>query len=50
MIVTFHSIINDYCINLYDIGGKARRKEPLGRPRRRWVENIKRDIQEIALD
>jgi hypothetical protein len=23
------------------IGGKARRKEPLGRPRRRWVENIK---------
>jgi hypothetical protein len=27
----------------YDIGGKARRKRPLGRPRRRWVYNIKMD-------
>jgi hypothetical protein len=28
-----------------DIGGKARRKEPLGRPRRRWVDNIKMDLK-----
>jgi hypothetical protein len=28
-----------------DIGGKARRKELLGRPRRRWVDNIKMDLK-----
>jgi hypothetical protein len=33
-----------------DIGGKARRKEPLGRPRRRWVDNIKMDFGEIGWD
>jgi hypothetical protein len=33
----------------YDTGGKVRRKEtrPLGRPRRRWVDNIKTDLREI---
>jgi hypothetical protein len=31
-----------------DIGGKARRKEPLGRPRRRWVDNIKMDLREVG--
>jgi hypothetical protein len=31
-----------------DIGGKARRKDPLGRPRRRWVDNIKMDLREIG--
>jgi hypothetical protein len=35
---------------IYDIGGKARRKEPLGRPRRRWVDNIKTDLGEIGWD
>jgi hypothetical protein len=30
-----------------DIGGKARRKEPLGRPRHRWVDNFKMDLREI---
>jgi hypothetical protein len=30
--------------------GKARRKEPLGRPRRRWVNNIKLDLRENAWD
>jgi hypothetical protein len=25
----------------------ARRKEPLGRPRRRWVDNIKMDLREV---
>jgi hypothetical protein len=29
-----------------DIGGKAR----LGRPRRRWVDNIKIDLREIGWD
>jgi hypothetical protein len=33
-----------------DIGGKARRKGPLGRPRRRWVDNIKIDLREIRWD
>jgi hypothetical protein len=30
-----------------DVGGKAR---PLGRPRRRWVDNIKIDLREIGWD
>jgi hypothetical protein len=30
--------------------GKARRKRPLGRPRRRWVDNIKMDLREIGWD
>jgi hypothetical protein len=29
------------------IGGKDRRKEPLGRPRLRWVENITKDLIDI---
>jgi transcription termination factor 2 len=37
--------------NAYRIlGGKARRKEPLGRPRRRWVDNIKMDLREVGWD
>ena len=28
--------------------GKPEGKRPLGRPRRRWVDNIKMDIQEIG--
>jgi hypothetical protein len=28
--------------------GKPERKRPLGRPRRRWVDNIKTDIREIG--
>jgi hypothetical protein len=31
------------------IGGEARVKEPLGRPRRRWKDNIKMDLQEIGV-
>jgi hypothetical protein len=33
------------------IGGKARGKEtkrPLGRPRRRWVDNITMDLEEVG--
>jgi len=28
--------------------GKPEGKSPLGRPRRRWEDNIKMDIQEVA--
>jgi hypothetical protein len=34
-------------MHIYGIGGKARRK---GRPRRRWVNNIKMDLREIGWD
>jgi hypothetical protein len=27
--------------------GKAEEKRPLGRPRRRWEDNIKMDVQEV---
>jgi hypothetical protein len=30
--------------------GKPEGKRPLGRPRRRWVDNIKIDLREIAWD
>jgi hypothetical protein len=29
---------------------KARRKGPLGRPRRRWVDNIEMDLREVGWD
>ena len=28
--------------------GKAERMRPLGRPRRRWVDNIRMDFQEVG--
>jgi hypothetical protein len=28
--------------------GKPERKRPLGRPRRRWVDNVKMDVLEIC--
>jgi hypothetical protein len=28
--------------------GKPERKRPLGRPRRRWVDNIKMDLVEVG--
>jgi hypothetical protein len=30
--------------------GKPEGKKPLGRPRRRWVDNIKMDLGEIGWD
>jgi hypothetical protein len=33
---------------IYIIGGKARGKELLGRPRRRWVDNIRMDLGEVG--
>jgi hypothetical protein len=32
-----------------DMGGTGRRKEPLGRPSRRWVGNIKMDLRELGV-
>jgi hypothetical protein len=29
---------------------KARRKETIGKPRRRWMNNIKMDLREIGWD
>jgi hypothetical protein len=29
------------------IGGKARGKEPLGRPRHRWADTIRMDIRQV---
>jgi len=28
--------------------GKSEGKRPLGRPRRRWVDNIRMDLQEVG--
>jgi hypothetical protein len=30
--------------------GKPERERPLGRPRRRWVDNIRMDLREIGWD
>jgi hypothetical protein len=30
--------------------GKPEEKKPLGRPRRRWVDNIKRDLRDTGWD
>jgi hypothetical protein len=30
--------------------GNPERRRPLGRPRRKWVENIKMDLREIGWD
>jgi len=30
------------------LGGETGGKEPLGRPRRRWVDNIRMDLEEVG--
>jgi hypothetical protein len=37
---------NEYMI----LVGKPEGKRPLGRPKRRWVDNIKTDLREITWD
>jgi hypothetical protein len=32
------------------LGGRPEGRRPLGRPRRRWEDNIKRDLQEVGGD
>ena len=41
-------IILIYIIFIYIILGKPEGKRPLRRPRRRWEDNIKMDIQEVG--
>jgi hypothetical protein len=36
--------------NAYRIFGKSEGKRPLGKPRRRWVDDIKVDLREIGWD
>ena len=36
------------CIESFS--GETRRKETLGRPRRRWEDNIKMDLREVGCD
>ena len=33
---------------VHGFGGETWGKEPLGRPRRRWEDNIKMDLQEVG--
>jgi hypothetical protein len=35
---------------IYNIGGKARRKETTGKTRRSWVDNMKMDLRETEWD
>jgi hypothetical protein len=37
---------NDYRL----LVGKPEEKKPLGKSRRRWVDNIKMDLRDIGLD
>jgi hypothetical protein len=37
--------------NVYSLlVGKPEGKRPLGRPRRRWIDNIKMDLSEIGIE
>jgi len=31
------------------LGGETGGKEPLGRPRRRWADNIRMDLQDVCI-
>ena len=33
---------------VYVLGGETGGKEPLGRPRHRWADNIRTDLQEVG--
>jgi predicted small integral membrane protein len=35
-------------LNLRVVGGKARGRRPLGRPRRKWLDNIRMDLVEVG--
>ena len=37
-------ILQNWCLSV----GKPEGKRPLGRPRRRWVDNIRMDLQEVG--
>jgi len=33
---------------VWGLGGETGRKETMGRPRRRWLDNIRTDLQEVG--
>jgi hypothetical protein len=35
---------------MYVIGGRPEEERPMGRPSRRWVDNIKMDLREMGWD
>jgi hypothetical protein len=35
---------------LKNLTGKYTRKRPLGRPRRRWEDNIRKDLKELGIN
>jgi hypothetical protein len=35
---------------LQDFGWRPKGRRPLGRPRRRWEDNIKMDLRELGID
>jgi hypothetical protein len=43
-----HSYKLNFQNNIVTLVGKPEGKRPLGRPRRRWVDNIKMDLIEIG--
>jgi hypothetical protein len=51
MLIYINSISYKMHINAYRIlVGKPEGKRPLGRPRRRWMDNIKIDLRKIEWD
>jgi hypothetical protein len=45
-----HTVSLSYNLLSRILVGKPEGKRPLGRPRRRWVDNIKMDLREIGWD
>ena len=46
---TLHHEVSNFSIGVYRVlVGKPKGKRPLGRPRRRWVDNIRMDLQEVG--
>jgi hypothetical protein len=43
-----HKIINENIIKIDILVGGPEGRRPLGRPRRRWEDNIKMDLREIG--
>jgi hypothetical protein len=41
--------LNGDTVTVFILAGKPEGKRPLGRPRRRWIDNIKMDLLEIGV-
>jgi len=46
----FTNLLEIHCGTYRVLVGKLERKRPLGRPRRRWEDDIKMDLQEVGCD